>query len=147
MIAWQKSLNNLILTSLLVITPVHTNTYLRAQSLQSSENSSIKILIKEELYFGLSKPNGGTISEEQWQQFLNRVITPRFQEGLTVMDGYGQYLNSSGSLNREKTKLVILIYENNHKRNQMIEEVIASYKRAFHQESVLRVTSSVKVSF
>lgn len=87
------------------------------------------------------------VSEVEWQLFLNRVITPRFQEGLTVMDAYGQYLNSSGKLTREKTKVVILIYENSSNRNQMIEEVIASYKQKFQQESVLRVNTNVRLSF
>lgn len=144
----QKSVNSLILTSLLFIAPVHTNTFVRAQSAQTStQNSTEKIFTKDELYFGLSKLGGDTISELEWQLFLNRVVTPRFREGLTVIDAYGQYLNSSGKLTREKTKLVILIYENSRTKNQMIEEVIASYKRKFQQESVLRVTSTVKVSF
>ncbi|GAX40813.1 hypothetical protein NIES4075_17790 [Tolypothrix sp. NIES-4075] len=144
----QKSLNSLILTSLLFIAPVHTNTFVHAQSPQrSTQNSTEKIFTKDELYFGLSKLGGDTISELEWQLFLNRVVTPRFREGLTVIDTYGQYLNNSGKLTREKTKLVILIYENSRTKNQMIEEVIASYKRKFKQESVLRVTSTVKVSF
>ncbi|MBW4567733.1 MAG: DUF3574 domain-containing protein [Tolypothrix carrinoi HA7290-LM1] len=143
----QKSVNSLILTSLLFLAPIHINTFVRAQSPQTStQNSSEKIFTKDELYFGLSKLGGDTISELEWQLFLNRVVTPRFREGLTVIDAYGQYLNSYG-MTREKTKIVILIYENSRTKNQMIEEVIASYKRKFQQESVLRVTSTVKVSF
>ncbi len=144
----QKSVNSLILTSLLFLAPIHTNTFVQAQPSQTSTpTSNKKIFTKDELYFGLSKPGGDTISELEWQLFLNRVVTPRFREGLTVIDAYGQYLNSYGKLSREKTKIVILIYENSRTKNQMIEEVIASYKRKFQQESVLRVTSSVKVSF
>ncbi|MBW4476534.1 MAG: DUF3574 domain-containing protein [Tolypothrix brevis GSE-NOS-MK-07-07A] len=148
MMTMQKSVNSLILTSLLFLVPVHTNTFVHAQSAQTStQNYSEKIFTKEELYFGLSKPGGDTISELEWQLFLNQVVTPRFREGLTIIDTYGQYLNSSGKLTREKTKLVILIYENSPMKNQMIQEVITSYKRKFKQESVLRVTSTVKVSF
>ncbi|WP_017315533.1 DUF3574 domain-containing protein [Mastigocladopsis repens] len=144
----QNSLNSLILTGLLFIGPADTNTFVRAQSPQTSTfYSSERILTKDELYFGLSKPGGKMVSEVEWQLFLNRVITPRFQEGLTVMDAYGQYLNSSGKLTREKTKVVILIYENSSNRNQMIEEVIASYKQKFQQESVLRVNTNVRLSF
>ena len=87
------------------------------------------------------------ISEVQWEQFLNSEITPRFQDGLTVLDGYGQYLNSSGILAREKTKLVILIYSPSPKKNQAINEIIDSYKQKFQQESVLRVSSTVQVLF
>lgn len=98
------------------------------------------------MYFGLSKPSG-VVSETEWQQFLNGVMTPRFREGLTVKDAYGQYMNKSGKLSQEKTKLVILIYEKSLAKNQMVEEAIANYKRTFQQESVLRVTSNVNVSF
>lgn len=148
MITLQKSLNSLMITGLLLSSPIYTSTPVGAQSSQTSiSHASTKILIKDELYFGLSKPGGKTVSEVEWQLFLNRVITPRLPDGLTVMDVYGQYLDSYGKLTREKTKLVILIYENSQTKNQKIEEIIASYKKAFQQESVLRVTSSVKVSF
>ncbi|ARV58306.1 hypothetical protein BZZ01_06350 [Nostocales cyanobacterium HT-58-2] len=144
----QKSLNSLSLAGLLFLVPADTNTFFYTQSLPTpTQNSSEKILTKDELYFGLSKPGGKMVSEVEWQQFLNRVITPRFQQGLTVMDAYGQYLNSSGKMTREKTKLIILIYENSPRKNHMIEEMISSYKQTFQQESVLRVTSTVKVSF
>lgn len=42
---------------------------------------------------------------------------------------------------------IAIIYENNLSKNHMIEQVIASYKQTFQQESVLRVTSTVKLSF
>jgi len=143
-----KSLNGLIIVGLLLVPPGLLATPVRAQSLEAlGENPSKKILTKDELYFGLSKPAGGMVSEAQWQQFLNLVITPRFPNGLTVVAASGQYLNTSSELTKENTKLVILIYENSPTRNQMITQIIDIYKRMFDQESVLRVTSSVKVAF
>jgi Protein of unknown function (DUF3574) len=136
----QNSLKSLTLAGLLITTPACTNLITRAESSQ-------RTLIKEELYFGLSKPGGKTVSEVEWQQFLNRVITPRFKDGLTVMDANGQYLNSSGKLTREKSKLIILVYENNSTKNKMVQDTISNYKQTFQQEAVLRVTSNVKVSF
>ncbi len=144
----QKCLNSLTIAGLLFIVPANINYFVRAQSPQTlTQNSSAKILIKDELYFGLSKPRGKMVSEVEWQQFLSRVITPRFREGLTVMDAYGQYVNSSGKPIREKTKVIIIIYENSPTKNHMVEEMISSYKKTFQQESVLRVTSTVRVSF
>jgi Protein of unknown function (DUF3574) len=143
-----KSLSSLIIAGLLVIAPASTNTLTRAQSSPSStSDETAQLLTKNELYFGLSKPAGAKISEFEWQMFLNSVITPRFQEGLTVIDANGQYLNSVGTLTKEKTKLVILIHQNNPTKNKMIQEVVANYKQKFQQESVLQVTSDVKVSF
>lgn len=74
------------------------------------------------------------------------VITPRFRAGLTVLDASRQFLNSSGILIKEKSKIVILIYESSREKNQAIHEIIETYKRTFQQESVLRATSEVKVS-
>ncbi len=143
-----KSLNGLIIAGLLLASPASNATPVLAQSLEALvENPSEKVLTKEELYFGLSKPAGGTVSEAQWQLFLNLVITPRFPTGLTVVTAEGQYLNSSSELTKEKAKLVILIYENSPTKNQMIVQIIEIYKHIFAQESVLRVTSSVRVSF
>ncbi len=145
----QKSLNKLLIVSLFFITPGCSNILANTQPYTSQSpilNSNKKIFVQEELYFGLSKPSG-VVSETEWQQFLNGVITPRFREGLTVKDAYGQYMNKSGKLSQEKTKLVILIYEKSLAKNQMVSEAIANYKRTFQQESVLRVTSNVNVSF
>jgi hypothetical protein len=140
----------LILVGSLWIVPTITTNHVVAQSVETctnQENKSNKILIKDELYFGLEMPEGKIISEPEWELFVKRVLTPRFKEGLTILDAYGQYLNSSGILIKENSKLVILIYENNAIQNKLVEEAIALYKKTFQQESVLRVTSSVKVSF
>jgi hypothetical protein len=141
----QKALNSLAITGLLFITPAYTNELARTQSSTLSAKESI--VIKDELYFGLSKPGGKIISEAEWQQFLNNVITPRFREGLTVMNADGQYLSQNGKLITEKTKLVILIYESNTVKNFQVREMVAKYKQIFQQESVLRTTSNVKLSF
>lgn len=143
-----KSINVFLLAAMLLVLPACSDRDLKAQSPPApTANTSENLFIKDELYFGLSKPGGGMISETEWQLFLSRVITPRFPEGLTVVDAYGQYLNKQGKLNREKTKVVILIYQNSQAKNQSIEEIISNYKQNFRQESVLRVTSSVKASF
>ena len=143
-----KKFNSFFLAGLLLIVPVCPPTIARAQLPETSDtNTSPKTLFKDELYFGLTKPGGETISESEWQQFVNVVITPRFREGLTILNGSGQFLNSSGVLIRENSKIVILIYESSPEKNQAINEIIETYKRNFQQESVLRATSEVKVSF
>ena len=143
-----KNFNSLFLAGLLFILPVCPPTIARAQISETSDtNTSPKTLFKDELYFGLTKPGGEIVSESEWQEFVSAVITPRFREGLTVLDGSGQFLNSSGILILEKSKIVILIYEKTPEKNRAITEIIETYKRTFQQESVLRTTSEVKVSF
>jgi len=105
------------------------------------------VLVKTELIFGLSKPDGGVISEAEWQKFLDEYITPRFKEGLTVLEADGQYQTPSKEVVKEKSKIVILLYENNEEVNSSIEYIRSSYKQLFQQESVLRVSTPVGVSF
>ncbi|MEG3850836.1 DUF3574 domain-containing protein [Microcoleus sp. herbarium19] len=143
-----KHLNSLCLAGLVFVLPVCPATIARAQLPEASDtNVKQTNLLKDELYFGLNKPGGEIVSESEWQEFVKAVITPRFREGLTVLDGSGQFLNSSGMLIRENSKIVILIYESSPEKNRAINEIIETYKRTFQQESVLRATSEVKVSF
>jgi hypothetical protein len=145
---WPITLNALFLVSLLLTSSVGSLIKVNAQTPAAPAHlSGQNTFTKDELYFGMSKRRGGMISEAQWQQFLNSEITPRFRDGLTVLDAYGQYLNSAGILSREKTKVVILIYSPSPEKNQAINEIIDSYKQKFQQESVLRVTSIVQVTF
>jgi hypothetical protein len=38
------------------------------------------------LYFGLNRPAGAQITSNEWQQFVDQDVTPRFRDGLTVFD-------------------------------------------------------------
>ncbi|MEG4348843.1 DUF3574 domain-containing protein [Microcoleus sp. LAD1_D5] len=92
-----KHLHSLCLTGLLFILPVCPATLARAQLRETSDtNAKQTNLLKDELYFGLTKPGGKTISESEWQEFVKAVITPRFREGLTVLEDSGQLLKRSG---------------------------------------------------
>ena len=102
--------------------------------------------VKTELYFGLSKP-GGTVSAAEWNKFLDEQVTPAFKDGLTVVDGKGQWLNQAGVVTKEDSKILILIHKPGPEKDAAITKIIDTYKREFQQESVLRVTSAVKVEF
>jgi hypothetical protein len=102
--------------------------------------------IKTELYFGLSKP-GGTVSASEWNKFLDENVTPAFKDGLTVVDGKGQWLNQAGAVTKEESKILILIHKPGPDKDAAIQKIIDTYKKQFQQESVMRVTSAVKVEF
>jgi adenosylhomocysteine nucleosidase len=103
---------------------------------------------KTELYFGQTY-NGKTVTETQWQQFLSSYVTPKFPDGLTVINGYGQwYSDKQKSIIREKSKVVIIIHQGDPSFEASIQYIIGNYCRQFNQESVLRVDSKPeKVSF
>ena len=96
--------------------------------------------LRTELFFGSAKPDGTVVTERQFQQFLDREITPRFPDGLTLLTGLGQFRGSSGVIQRERSMLLILLYPTGSARDasKKIEEIRAEYERQFQQESVLR---------
>ncbi|MEW6731514.1 MAG: DUF3574 domain-containing protein [Acidobacteriota bacterium] len=105
---------------------------------------------RTELYFGSAKPDGSVVTPEQFQQFLDQVITPRFPDGLTLLVGLGQFRDSTGTIIKERSMLLILLYPTSAKNqsSEKIEEIREAYKQAFQQESVLRSDSCCeKVGF
>jgi hypothetical protein len=103
------------------------------------ENSGISKLIQTDLYFGRNIPGGGTVSEGQFQGFLDAVVTPFFPAGLTVFDAQGQFLDSTGTLVEEGSKLLTLIFEDSLLNETSVNGIIDAYLKQFNQESILAV--------
>jgi hypothetical protein len=104
------------------------------------------IYSRTELYFGLSNSNG-VVSQEEFQHFINTEVTPRFPNGLTVINAKGQFKNSNGIIIKEDSNLLILFYIFNAERNACVEQIRDAYKKTFQQESVMRVDEQSCVSF
>ena len=120
-------------------------------STPTASNIALEKFIRTELYFGRNIPNGGTVGESDWQKFVDEVVTPRFPDGLTVLDADGQWRGKDGLIAREESKVIVLLYPRKDRKatNAKIEEIRAEYKKRFAQESVMRIdiTKSVEVSF
>jgi len=109
--------------------------------------ASQEIWARTELYFGTNKAVG-QVSDAEFALFVDNYITPRFPEGLTLLTGYGQFLNSKGILEKERSKVLILFYPITQRdANKLIEAIRNDYKTQFGQESVLRVDSYALVGF
>ena len=100
-----------------------------------------------ELLFGLGKKDGGEIGESEWRAFLDAEVTPRFPDGLTVLNGYGQWRNSGGTIAKEKSVMLVIWYRPAADSEARIEAVRSAYKSRFGQESVMRVDGISCVSF
>src|SRR5262249_1825642 len=98
------------------------------------------------LYFGLSRP-AGSISESQWQNFLRAEVTPRFPDGLTVWQADGQWRRPDGHINKERAKVLLLVHEETPAVRSALSAIVAAYKKAFQQESVLWETAPVCAAF
>jgi Protein of unknown function (DUF3574) len=118
---------------------------------ESQEQGDGELFVRTELFFGRNKPDGTKVSRRDWERFLDDVITPRFPDGLTVLEGIGRFLNSRGQIEQERTFVLILFYplEAQRDKSLRIEEIREIYKLSFQQQSVLRVDDPmpVRVSF
>ncbi len=99
-------------------------------------------MARTELLFG-----AGTVSNAQWHSFLNREITPRFPDGLTAIDGYGQWKRPDGKITAERSRILLLWHAPGAASDTKIDAIRAAYKKQFHQLSVMRVDGLDCVSF
>ena len=104
--------------------------------------------IEYRLYMGRGGPESEVVDDAEWDAFLIGAVTPRFPDGLTVLDAEGQWRGSNDAIDKESSKVLIILAPNdNEGAEELIEEVIDEYKREFSQESVLKTVSKTCVAF
>jgi hypothetical protein len=106
--------------------------------------------VDTKLYFGLGpadRPEKG-VSETQWRGFLDKEVTPRFPDGLSVVDVYGQWQGAKqSSPERLRSKMLIVDYPDTQENREKVEAIRSAWKKMTGDQSVLRVTQPVDVSF
>ncbi|KAF1708728.1 hypothetical protein CSC73_07925 [Pseudoxanthomonas sacheonensis] len=111
--------------------------------------------VRSELYFGVGeesgpadRPQAEPISEAQWRAFLDKEVTSRFPDGLTVFDAYGQWLfRGAKEPNRLSTKVLVILHEDTPQRTADIEAIRLAWKQATKHQSVLWSKQAAEVSF
>ena len=99
------------------------------------------------LFMGRGDGDREVVSDSDWEAFLADTITPRFPDGLSVIDVAGQGTTADGSLERERTKLLLILAPPGDEAMDRINEIGAEYKQRFNQNSVLRVVTNACVTF
>ncbi|MUG98708.1 DUF3574 domain-containing protein [Scytonema sp. UIC 10036] len=66
---------------------------------------------------------------------------------MAELTGKGQFKDSSKTVVKEGSKLLILLYPFNSDTNRKIQQMRQAYVKKFQQESVLRVDEQSCVSF
>jgi hypothetical protein len=102
------------------------------------------LLVSDTLFFGLSSARG-PVSPTEWENFLRDVVTPRFPDGFTYWEASGQWRGMDNQLVREPAMVLQVIHPDNFQTESAIQEIIARYKGAFEQDSVLRLRDAVQV--
>ena len=101
--------------------------------------------VRTTLYFGLTRDKGA-ISELEWQIFLRDEVTRRFPDGLTAWDAEGQWRTPAGTIDQERSKVLLLVHADTNEARRAVQELIATYRKMFEQQSVLWESARVCVT-
>ncbi|MBN9559727.1 MAG: DUF3574 domain-containing protein [Alphaproteobacteria bacterium] len=89
------------------------------------------------LLFGLDVPGRRPVTNDEWAAFMRDVVTPRFPEGLTVLDGNGQWRDpATGRINAAPSRVVIIATDDARSAPGKLAQVADAYKARFDQKSV-----------
>ena len=110
--------------------------------------------VRTELYFGVGvisdtgEEANAAANEKRWHDFLDREVTPRFPDGLSVFDVYGQWRTQGRShVERLHSKVIMLLHADAPKQRADLDAIRAAWKKETGDLSVLRVTQPADVSF
>lgn len=102
--------------------------------------------VQDTLYFGMNSPDG-KVSAAQWQDFVDREVSPRFPDGLTHWAAQGQWREKDGPLQKEDSRVLQIMHMAGPEADEKIGELKQAYIERFKQSSVLRVKQGVEVEF
>ncbi len=102
-----------------------------------------------EAYFGRSVRDRHEVTEAEWHAFLADTVTPAFPDGLTTLDGYGQWRNPQGVILSEAAKVLVLVLPGQDlvQARARLRPVEEAWKTRFRQQSVLTVFRAACVGF
>lgn len=106
--------------------------------------------IETRLFFGTARPDGGpAVTDRQFMEFVDEEVTPGFPDGLTVQSGRGQWRDANGTIEKETSYELILLYPEARAQDgdRRIEGIRSAYEKTFGQEAVGRVDDRARVDF
>ncbi|MFC9623537.1 DUF3574 domain-containing protein [Streptomyces sp. NPDC056930] len=121
-----------------------------SQSATSAGVARGKAYIETRLFFGTERPDGGPdVTDRQFLAFIDEEVTPRFPNGLTIQDGRGQWRDSHGVIERERSYELTLLYPASEARvrDVQIERIRNAYEKAYAQDSVARIEEHTTADF
>lgn len=105
-------------------------------------------MVSAEMLFGRNIGNRLGVSEAEWAQFVTAEITPRFPDGLTVIDAKGQWRDTErGNVVREPSKVVLITFRDEVGKRAALSAIADAYKARFKQQGVAVITRPTCVSF
>lgn len=97
-----------------------------------------QVMVTAEMYFGRNIGDRLGVSDAAFADFTAREITPRFPQGLTVVDARGQWRDTDrGNVVRELSKVVLLTFTDSADARANLLAISDAYKSRFSQQAVM----------
>ena len=88
-----------------------------------------------QLFLGAKPP--AKVSDREIRKFVDAEVTPRFPDGVTVVDGGGQWRGDENRMIREAAKVVMIVLPEKGDPTAKVEQVRNAYRARFKQDSVV----------
>lgn len=100
------------------------------------------------LYFGADEADGRIVSQQAWEDFLRNEVTPRFPNGFTVYEAFGQWMDPrTHKIARERSRVVEIGATSSSSLAERLGAVESAYRKRFRQESVGMATTEACAAF
>src|SRR5262245_42688187 len=80
-----------------------------------------KVMVRTELYFGMTRPVGADVTDAEFEAFMEEIVAPRFPAGHTVMLAQGRWREETGVSRKEPTRVLVILHPADEASNRMIE--------------------------
>jgi hypothetical protein len=92
-----------------------------------------------QLYFGGAFGPSSKVSDAQFRKYVDEELTPRFPDGLTVLDGGRQWKGEENRAIREAAKVVLIVLPKALGVQMRINAARSAYRNRFHQDALVEV--------
>jgi hypothetical protein len=104
--------------------------------------------VRTELHFGIAPYEaeglGLAAAEGSWRAFLDEEVAPRFSQGFTVLDGYGQGREGEGGeIARVRSRVLVIVHLDTPAARADVEALREAYRARTGAKSVLAVETPV----
>lgn len=105
---------------------------------------------RTEIFFGIAPAEaeglGLSAAEGTWKAFLDEEVTPRFPDGFTVLDGYGQWrADEKSEIDRIRSRVLVIVHPATPAKRAGIDALCAAYKIRTGAKEVLTVETPISV--
>jgi len=91
-----------------------------------------------QLFFARRTGEEPRVSDDEFRRFVDQELTPRFRDGLTVMDA-AAWRTDPDKLVSGAARVVVIVLPKGRVEVDKIDAVRAAYRTRFHRDSVVRI--------